>query len=442
MDKKETTRLLDSLIKYNRVDINNMKGQFPELGDAFMNVILAIDQEYGSGNIDRTLLRTPNATTLPIQVGDYITSPTWNSTSWVKITKLDMPEGLGIDESGRIWQRDIEDIIDGFNNNLLVKIPDPTALKPSYVIGDRFTSPLWKDEDFIIIYDIDNYKVYYQDEKNYQREDSKQNFENNITNGIYIKTVINNNLTYKVGDYFTGKNFVYAKWIKITEILKDKILGIRDDNTSYDLGINSFNENIDSGEFYIIPDPTLNNQVSFKLGDLFTVKGYSQDIYVINEMGSDKVGIRNTTNNNITRAGYPNTEKSFKSGDYILLPPTQVKNPNISIGLTGWTKDWKANKLRPSPTRKASLEDIGVSGMGNDGNVYEVVADKNGTKKWKKTTYNVFGNATRKDFSELYDLQLLYDQLVYENSQLYPTDLDYEENQKLITKLVEEIKTK
>jgi hypothetical protein len=77
MDKKETTRLLNNLLEYNRVDINNLKSAFPDVGDAFMNVILAIDEEYGSGNIDKNLLTktTSELTLSDFKVGDKVKIP-------------------------------------------------------------------------------------------------------------------------------------------------------------------------------------------------------------------------------------------------------------------------------------------------------------------------------------------------------------------------------
>jgi hypothetical protein len=613
MDKKETTRLLDSLIKYNRVDINNMKSAFPELGDAFMNVILAIDEEYGSGNIDRTLLRTPTATlTQPVnaeklnfedfgkqfvgkfvyydysktwiyfvelysfeendnlyyfnvflsnsstntkimeqytkdtlerflngssgwkfinvkvgdkvkipktklgsanavkndngvieanslnqdflyfnkfdpktgnallfwkqmdsgnfydinevepyednqlsyKVGDYFTgraSVTGFATDeWVKITEIE-PSGInsnysngfvkGIDNKGTDYLAPLDNFNQSWDAGLLYLIPDPTISQLSFKVGDRFYLLGTPSITFTILeIKLKDNSIIIIDGNGNQYERPLDYAINSFKNGQYVL------LSYKVGDYFTGKNFSNVKWIKITEILKDKILGIRDDNTLYDLNKRDFNEFLDKGDFYIIPDPTA-NQVSFKIGDAFKIKNYPADTYVIIEINLNKkiVDIRNTTTNTATWSDYQDVEDNFKNGEYILLNPTPVSNANAptqTFTLTKWTKDWKANGLRPSPTRKASLEKLDALGVGNDGVVYEVVKDKNGTKKWKKTGFTLYNPDVREQFTSKYDLQLLYDQIVYENSQLYPTDLDYEENEKLITKIMEELKTK
>ena len=41
-------------------------------------------------------------------------------------------------------------------------------------------------------------------------------------------------------------------------------------------------------------------------------------------------------------------------------------------------------KDRPSPSESASLYDVGKIKKGNDGNMYEVVINKNKVKRWKK----------------------------------------------------------
>ena len=40
---------------------------------------------------------------------------------------------------------------------------------------------------------------------------------------------------------------------------------------------------------------------------------------------------------------------------------------------------------RPSPSESATLFKISTRKKGNDGNMYIVVADKNGTHKWKNS---------------------------------------------------------
>ena len=46
----------------------------------------------------------------------------------------------------------------------------------------------------------------------------------------------------------------------------------------------------------------------------------------------------------------------------------------------------KAKKGRKSPTESATLNNVGTRKTGNDGNMWEVVTNKNGTKRWKKDT--------------------------------------------------------
>jgi hypothetical protein len=46
----------------------------------------------------------------------------------------------------------------------------------------------------------------------------------------------------------------------------------------------------------------------------------------------------------------------------------------------------KAKKGRKGPTESATLFNVGTRKTGNDGNMWEVVTNKNGTKRWKKDT--------------------------------------------------------
>jgi len=54
--------------------------------------------------------------------------------------------------------------------------------------------------------------------------------------------------------------------------------------------------------------------------------------------------------------------------------PTKAKSPA------------KAKKGRKGPTESATLFNVGTRKTGNDGNMWEVVTNKNGTKRWKKET--------------------------------------------------------
>ena len=44
----------------------------------------------------------------------------------------------------------------------------------------------------------------------------------------------------------------------------------------------------------------------------------------------------------------------------------------------------KKRENRPSPSDSATLYEVGFKKKGNDGNMYEVVVNKNNIKRWKK----------------------------------------------------------
>ena len=75
------------------------------------------------------------------------------------------------------------------------------------------------------------------------------------------------------------------------------------------------------------------------------------------------------------------------------------KEPRNTIYLDSWLTpyfydlpDWEKqetqkkvkSKVRPSPTQSATLFQVGQKKKGNDGNMYQVVTNKNGVKRWKK----------------------------------------------------------
>ena len=324
----------------------------------------------------------------------------------------------------------------------IIPNPELNNNQLSFKVGDRFYLSLTPTIIFTIKeISIPKSAVTIEDENGNENRRKLDYVINSFKKREYIL------LPYKEGDYFKGKSFTTdVEWIKIREILKDEIIGIRNDGSEYKINIRDFNKYIDNGEFYIIPDPTV-KQTLFKLGDTFKIKDYPADDYLIDniDLNQSRVDIKNLKTNYVTKVPYAQVEDDFKNGEYILIPSTKVNNvnaPTQTFTLTKWTKDWKANGLRPSPTRKASLEKLDALGVGNDGVVYEVGQDKNGTKKWKKTGFTLYNPDVRKEFTSKYDLQLLYDQIVYENSQLDPMDIDYNENEKLITKIMEELKTK
>ena len=544
MDKKETTRLLNNLLEYNKVDINNITATFPDLGNAFMNVVLAIDEEYGSGNIDRTLLRETKKRNFnefgDSFIGKYLYKP--NSKEWYYFDSI-----TNYDEA---------------NQRYTFKIYTNNAFSKSNVAEENIW-PVKRLEEIVSTKEVEGWKLFTLNVGDKVALPKTKQGVAGVTSGasreaslrgqnyLYIVEIRKNGiillwydnipsngdffiiqdfepyeeneekLGFKVGDYFTGKNFsTDVKWIKITEILKDKILGIRDDNTLYDLNINRFNENIDSGEFYIIPDPIVvqTKKVDFKEGDRFYVQYSPKELYTIKKINQNDIIIgytdvagkyqenarhikdaqENFDNGVWILSGKSTTpvtsQYSFKVGDSFIYGKDTYTIDNISQGMpqqtdssgvikdivsykfgpgnkqknnmwaetlekdikdgtctlvsastssvnyvTQWTPEWKARKLRPSPTRKASLENVDALGLGNDGLIYKVEEDKRGVKKWKKTRYSVFNSANRTDFTSRYDLELLYDQLTYENSQLDKNDNEYKENDRLIKLIIKDL---
>ena len=70
------------------------------------------------------------------------------------------------------------------------------------------------------------------------------------------------------------------------------------------------------------------------------------------------------------------------------------------------SKTKKENNNRPSPSKSATEFKEGTKMRGNDGNLYEVVLNKNGVKRWRKfdSDFKIDGNkilikTTRKDGS-------------------------------------------
>ena len=416
MDKKETTRLLNNLIQYNRVDINNMKGTFPELGDAFMNVILAIDEEYGSGNIDRTLLRTPAQQ--PITTNDF-----------EEFGKQFVGRFL-YKEGGKEWYY-FDSLIsfDEKRKHYVYAIYTNNAFSKSNV-AENIT---WTKENL---------------EENFKSTGVQGWLPFNLKPGDKVAIPE----TYKgVKITATTAPVVIARAIKKNQdylYIKD-LYDIR--NGQYYLVLtNDLNEV--GGDFFIMQDvkpykqstQIPQSQYSFKEGDSFK---YGNDEYKIEKIYEE------TNSNGIIKDVVDFTygkaknsidanilEEKIKKGIYTLVP-NNINKPNVSVNyITQWTPDWKARGLRPSPTRKASLEKVDALGLGNDGIIYKVEEDKKGVKKWKKTGYTKFNGNNRDDFSSKYDLELLYDQLVYENTQLDSTDIDYKENEKLISIIINKLK--
>jgi hypothetical protein len=483
MDKKETTRLLNNLIQYNRVDINNMKGTFPELGDAFMNVILAIDEEYGSGNIDRTLLRTPVAQPIATDdveefgkqfVGRFLYKPggkEWyyfdSLISQKKIDEINQDFVYKNYSNTAFSKSNVPEEILWTKANLTENFKDTGAagwLPFNLKAGDKVAIPetqqgvkiitatiptiinraLKKNQDYLYVnslYDILNNKYYLSlsDGLNGQQED------------IFIMQDVK---PYKqatasriqVGEYFKGKKWRSDEYVKVTKIEKDingdeTVFGVHEKGEDYKLDLDSVNDFFSSGEFYFIPPPknaVQNKKVDFKEGDIFYYNG-SKELYTIKKIKQNDIIIGYTN----AKGGYnenartiKDAQENFDTGVWIL----SGKSNTAVKYITQWTPDWKARGLRPSPTRKASLEKMDALGLGNDGIIYQVDADKRGVKKWKKTGFTRFNGNNRDDFSSKYDLELLYDQLVYENTELDSTDIEFKENEKLITTIINQLK--
>jgi hypothetical protein len=208
-----------------------------------------------------------------------------------------------------------------------------------------------------------------------------------------------------------------------------------------------------TGDIFSIQDvvpydePQTNNQTQnllFKVGDEFQHNGKGT-IFLISAINSNKIDIKWTDNKGkpmITNYDKNDANQYFRDKDWILVDknttPASITASSINY-ITNWRPDWKAMKVRPSPTRKASLENDDALGLGNDGIIYEIATDKNGTKKWRKTSYKAFNKNYRDKFSQFYDSNMLIDQLSYENSQLDKTDDDYKENERLIKQVLTEI---
>ena len=86
---------------------------------------------------------------------------------------------------------------------------------------------------------------------------------------------------------------------------------------------------------------------------------------------------------------YLNNNKEFKiikkNLNFISDPLINKENFNRILKL--WVpiiKKIKTIKLRPSPSDSATLYNIGFKNIGNDGNKYIIVKNKNGVKRWKK----------------------------------------------------------
>jgi hypothetical protein len=470
MDKKETTRLLSNLIQYNTVDINNMITTFPEIGKAFMNVISAIDEEYGSGSIDKNLL-TPDPTAAQTKkvdfkefgdsfIGKYIYKP--NSKEWYYFDSI-----TNYDEANQRYTFKIYTNNAFSNSNVAEEINWSKSILEELLntkeyagwklftlnVGDKVTVPKTKQgvagvtsgaletarlrgQNYLYIVEIQkNGKILLW----YDYTPANGDFF--IMQDVEPYEENEEKLGFKVGDYYTSEKWKKGTWVKITDITQDQVNGFDEKGKPYLNYILNFKKELASGYFKIIPDPNAPQpkKVDFKEGDRFYVQYSPKALYTIKKINQNDIIIGYTDVAGKYKENartIKDVQENFDMGVWILSGKSTASVKYI----TQWTPDWKARGLRPSPTRKASLEKVDALGLGNDGIIYKVEEDKKGVKKWKKTRYNVFNSNNRADFTSRYDLEMLYDQLVYENTELDSTDIEFKDNEKLITIIINKLK--
>ena len=76
--------------------------------------------------------------------------------------------------------------------------------------------------------------------------------------------------------------------------------------------------------------------------------------------------------------------KISKNIDFLMDPLKNKNNENRILKIWKSSANSKKKKNRPSPSESATLFDVGKKKKGNDGNMYEVVVNKNNIKRWKK----------------------------------------------------------
>jgi hypothetical protein len=321
MDKKETTRLLSNLIQYNTVDINNMITTFPEIGKAFMNVISAIDEEYGSGSIDKNLL-TPDPTAAQTKkvdfkefgdsfIGKYLykvggkewyyfdslinyeqqkqiyTFRIYTNAAFSKSNVAEenhwpvksLEEILSIKEVGgwKLFTLNVGDKVTLPKTKLGVAGYISGALREARLRGQNYLYIVEIQKNGIIVLWYDNIPAngdffIMQDVEPYEENEEK--------------------LGFKVGDYYTSEKWTKGTWVKITDITQDQVNGLDEKGNPYLNYILNFKKELASGYFKIIPDPTVKN-LTFKVGDEFTTEvsrkqNYTYN-YIIDKIDGDKV---------------------------------------------------------------------------------------------------------------------------------------------------------
>ena len=88
-------------------------------------------------------------------------------------------------------------------------------------------------------------------------------------------------------------------------------------------------------------------------------------------------------------------------------------------GTKRWKKFFVEKKDRPSPAKSATLYNEGTKMKGNDGNTYIVVTDKNGTKKWKKYIKKSSKKISLPPKKSNFNLELFFDLTV-----IHPKDIN------------------
>lgn len=140
----------------------------------------------------------------------------------------------------------------------------------------------------------------------------------------------------------------------------------------------------------------------------------------------------------------PSTTQSIQ----IPTPPAYLEKNYVAKPLTNWTPAWKQQGLRPSVQRSAANSKRGDVGLGNNGEIYMVDTDKNGTQRWmkmKSITREMIADSNSTstyNFADIEDYKLMLDLLVYEMMQANSlSDVDmYTDARELFSKFRSKLK--
>jgi hypothetical protein len=399
MDKKETTRLLNNLLEYNKVDINNIRATFPDLGNAFMNVVLAIDEEYGSGNIDRTLLRETKKSNFnefgDSFIGKYLYKP--NSKEWYYFDSI-----TNYDEANQRYTFKIYTNNAFSNSNVAEEINWSKSILEELLntkeyagwklftlnVGDKVTLPKTKQgvagfnsgaletarlrgQNYLYIVEIQkNGKIllwpdYIPANGDFFIMQDVEPYEEPPTNNQL------QNLLFKVGDEFQhyGKGTIFLiSAIKGNEIRiswtgnsgKPKITTytIKDANQYF------------KDKYWILVDKNVpNKSYSFKVGDEFTTDvsrklNYTYN-YIIDKIDGDKVVVAWTDQKGKYLIDYlaKDAQELFDKGDWILsgkstTPVTSQYSFKVGDSFTYSNKDYKIDRIVEETNANGIIEDI------------------------------------------------------------------------------------